>query len=73
MESHGVLCSGITVKYAWIASNKAKWPNTLACDVFGVSASGYFEHWRRKKLDCQRRLNIEPCRSNIELGRVASF
>jgi putative transposase len=39
------------VKYAWIASNKAKWPITLACDVLGVSASGYFEHWRRKKLD----------------------
>jgi putative transposase len=33
------------VKYAWIASNKAKWPITLACDVLGVSASGYFEHW----------------------------
>ena len=39
------------MKYAWIASNKAKWPITLACDVLGVSASGYFEHWRRKKLD----------------------
>jgi transposase InsO family protein len=39
------------VKYAWIASNKAKWPITLACDVLGVSASGYFEHWRRKKLE----------------------
>ena len=39
------------MKYAWIASNKAKWPITLACDVLGVSASGYFEHWRRRKLD----------------------
>ena len=39
------------MKYAWIANNKAKWPITLACDVLGVSASGYFEHWRRKKLD----------------------
>lgn len=39
------------MKYAWIASNKAKWPITLACDVLGVSASGYFEHWRRKKLE----------------------
>lgn len=38
-KSHGVLCSGIAVKYAWIASNKAKWPTTLACDVLGVSAS----------------------------------
>jgi putative transposase len=38
------------VKYAWIASNKAHWPITLACEVLGVSASGYFEHGRRKKL-----------------------
>jgi transposase InsO family protein len=39
------------VKYAWIASNKARWPITLVCDVLGVSASGYFEHLRRKTLD----------------------
>lgn len=39
------------MKYAWYASNKAKWPITLACDILGVSASGYFEHLRRKKLD----------------------
>jgi hypothetical protein len=37
------------VKYAWIASNKAHWPITLACEVLGVSTSGYFEHGRRKK------------------------
>jgi transposase InsO family protein len=37
------------VKYAWIASNKAHWPISLACEVLGVSASGYFEHGRRKK------------------------
>ena len=37
------------MKYAWIASNKAHWPITLACEVLGVSASGYFEHGRRKK------------------------
>jgi len=36
------------VKYAWIARHKALWPVTLACEVLGVSASGYFEHWRRK-------------------------
>jgi putative transposase len=35
------------VKYAWIAINKARWPITLACDVLGVSASGYFERLRR--------------------------
>ena len=39
------------MKYAWIASNKAHWPITLACDVLGVSASGYFEHKRRRSLD----------------------
>ncbi|MBB1074348.1 hypothetical protein HUU62_07985 [Rhodoferax sp. 4810] len=38
------------MKYAWIASNKAHWPITLACEVLEVSASGYFEHGRRKKL-----------------------
>ncbi len=39
------------MKYAWITSNKSRWPITLACDVLGVSASGYFEHLRRKNLD----------------------
>jgi putative transposase len=39
------------VKYAWIASNKAHWPITLACDVLGVSASGYFEHEQRESPD----------------------
>ena len=37
------------MKYAWIVSNKAHWSITLACEVLGVSASGYFEHGRRKK------------------------
>lgn len=36
------------MKYAWIAKHRARWPITLACEVLGVSASGYFEHWRRK-------------------------
>jgi hypothetical protein len=36
------------VKYAWIAKQKDMWPVTLACEVMGVSTSGYFEHWRRK-------------------------
>jgi transposase InsO family protein len=39
------------VKYAWIAKHKACWPVTLTCEVLGVSASGYFEHWRRKDAD----------------------
>jgi hypothetical protein len=37
------------VKYAWIAKNKAAWPVTMTCDVLGVSASGYFEHQRRRR------------------------
>jgi len=39
------------VKYAWIASNKRQWPVSLACDMLGVSTSGYFEHMRRKGAD----------------------
>ena len=40
------------MKYAWIAGHKARWPITLSCEVLEVSASGYFEHWRRK--DCTK-------------------
>jgi putative transposase len=36
------------VKYAWIVKHKTCWPVTLICEVLQVSASGYFEHWRRK-------------------------
>ena len=39
------------MKYAWIAKHKAVWPVTLACEVLGVSDSGYFEHWKRKDAD----------------------
>ena len=39
------------MKYAWIAKHKAVWPVTLTCEVLGVSASGYFEHWKRKNSD----------------------
>ena len=37
------------MKYAWIAKNKAAWPVTMTCEVLGVSASGYFEHQRRRQ------------------------
>ena len=43
-----VLCKGISVKYTWIASHKARWPVTVACEVLGVSTSGYFEQQRRR-------------------------
>ena len=36
------------MRYAWIAMHKADWPVSLTCDILGGSASGYFEHWRRK-------------------------
>ena len=59
------------MKYAWIASNKAHWPITLACEVLGVSASGYFEHGRRKKLakpskpDARKRMSDEALLAHI--------
>ena len=37
------------MKYTWIDRNKTQWPIALACEVLGVSASGYFQHRRRKK------------------------
>lgn len=39
------------MKYAWIARHKTQWPVTLTCEILEVSASGYFEHWRRKSAD----------------------
>jgi transposase InsO family protein len=32
------------VKYAWIERNRQHWPVSLACEVLGVSPSGYHEH-----------------------------
>ena len=59
------------MKYAWIVSNKAHWPITLACEVLGVSASGYFEHGRRKKApkpskpDAHKRMSDEALLAHI--------
>ena len=39
------------MKYAWIARHSTQWPIGLACEVLGVSASGYFQHQRRKRLE----------------------
>lgn len=36
------------MKYAWIGRHKKQWRVTLQCEVLDVSASGYFEHQRRK-------------------------
>ena len=35
-------------KYAWISKHKKDWPISLSCEVLQVSASGYFDYWRRK-------------------------
>ena len=59
------------MKYAWIVSNKAHWSITLACEVLGVSASGYFEHGRRKKTpkpskpDTHKRMSDEALLAHI--------
>ena len=36
------------MKYAWIEGHKKHWPVSLACEVLGVSTSGFFENMRRK-------------------------
>ena len=36
------------MKYAWIDRHNKHWPVSLACDVLGVSTSGFFENMRRK-------------------------
>jgi putative transposase len=46
------------MKYAWIENNKLRWPVCLQCRVLGVSASGYRQHWaRRKKILTRRHLS----------------
>ena len=50
-KSDGVLCAGISVKYAWIERHKSYWPVTRQCEVLNVSASGYFGHQRRRIAD----------------------
>ncbi|MEY4646157.1 MAG: hypothetical protein RLZZ596_2988 [Pseudomonadota bacterium] len=55
------------MKYAWIAKHKACWPVTLNCEVLGVSASGYFEHWRRKDADKPSRPGAKQRTSNEAL------
>ena len=36
------------MKYAWIEGHKKHWPVSFACEVLGVSTSGFFENMRRK-------------------------
>lgn len=50
-KSDGVLCAGISVKYAWIERHKSYWPVSRQCEVLNVSTSGYFGHQRRRIAD----------------------
>ena len=43
------------MKYAWIQSNKKRWPVSLQCEVLGVSPSGYHQHFARQATPHQRR------------------
>jgi putative transposase len=42
------------VKYAWIERNRHHWPVSLACEVLGVSPSGYHERKARDNADTSR-------------------
>ena len=53
------------MKYAWIARNKSQWPIGLACEVLGVSTSGYFQHQRKKVLE-RREKGVKPERLSNE-------
>jgi transposase-like protein len=50
-KSDGVLCAGISVKYAWIERHKSCCPVIRQCEVLNVSTSGYFGHQRRRIAD----------------------
>jgi hypothetical protein len=42
-KSHGVLCEGSEMKYAFIDRQRSVWPVCVQCRVLGVSATGYSE------------------------------
>jgi hypothetical protein len=42
------------MKYAWIERNRRHWPISLACEVLGVSPSGYHERKAREIGDTSR-------------------
>lgn len=64
------------MKYAWIERHQKRWPITLQCEVLNVSASGYFEHQRRKRSDCpvkpSNRVNDESLLFHIKVAHAAS-
>jgi transposase InsO family protein len=42
------------MKYAWIERNRRQWPVSLACEVLGVSPSGYHQRKAREIADTSR-------------------
>ena len=42
------------MKYAWIETNRYRWPVSLSCEVLGVSASGYHQRKVREPIDPTR-------------------
>jgi putative transposase len=64
------------VKYAWIERHKKRWPITLQCEVLNVSASGYFEHQRRKTfgepIKPGKRISDEALLVHIKAAHAAS-
>ena len=66
-ESYGVVCGGIKAECVGTADYKKHWPVSLACDLLGVSASGFFQHMRRNGADkpsregANMRLSNKPC------------
>src|SRR5690606_38989071 len=42
-KSHGVLCQGVDMKYAWIREHSDSFPIALMCELLKVSRSGYYD------------------------------
>ena len=59
------------MRYAWVASNRKKWPVSMVCDLLEVSTSGYFAHLRRQGTDkpsspgANRRISNEALLAHI--------
>ena len=56
------------MKYAWIEAHKRSYPIAIACEVLGVSTSGYHDHRkRRRQLTGTRPTSAPPRISNERL------
>lgn len=64
------------MRYAWIERHQKRWPITLQCEVLNVSASGYFEHQRRKDsgrpATSGKRISDEALLVHIKAAHAAS-